>query len=42
MSELQQTALGLFIVQIFDEDGAASKAADYFGAQGIQWKEVSL
>ena len=42
VSELQQTALGLFIVQIFDEDGAASKAADYFGAQGIQWKEVSL
>ena len=40
--ELQQTALGLFTLQVIDEGDKLQKAEAYLTQQGILWKEVSL
>ena len=40
--ELQQTALGLFILQALDEGDKVRQAEQYLTEQGILWKEVTL
>lgn len=40
--ELQQTALGLFIVQALDEGDKIQQAEQYLTEKGIFWKEVAL
>ncbi len=40
--ELQQTALGLFIVQALDEGDKIRQAEQYLTEKGIFWKEVAL
>jgi len=40
--ELQQTALGLFILQALDEGDKIRQAKQYLTEQGILWKEVTL
>jgi D-methionine transport system ATP-binding protein len=42
VSELQKMALGIYIIQVIDRNGAAEKAADYLSQRGIKWKEVML
>ncbi|MCH3949478.1 MAG: ATP-binding cassette domain-containing protein [Acidaminococcus sp.] len=42
VSELQQTALGIYIIQIIDENGAADKTSAYLTQRTVKWKEVTL
>ena len=42
VSELQQTALGIYIIQVIDENGAADKASNYLTQREVKWKEVTL
>jgi len=42
VTELQSTALGLFILQCMDEGDKIAQSEKYLTEQGILWKEVSL
>ncbi|WP_423781247.1 methionine ABC transporter ATP-binding protein [Acidaminococcus timonensis] len=42
VTELQSTALGLFILQCMDEGDKIAQSENYLTEQGILWKEVSL
>jgi D-methionine transport system ATP-binding protein len=42
VSELQQTALGIYIIQVIDENGATDKASAYLTQREVKWKEVTL
>lgn len=42
VTELQSTALGLFILQCMDEGDKIARSEAYLDQQGILWKEVSL
>lgn len=42
VTELQQTALGLFILQCMDEGDKIARSEAYLTQQGILWKEMSL
>lgn len=42
VTELQGTALGLFIISVIDEDNAVEKAKQYMTDHHLQWKEVPL
>jgi len=42
VTELQQTALGIFILQCLDEGDKLARSEEYLTRKGILWKEVSL
>ena len=42
VTELQSTAMGLFILQCMDEGDKIARSEEYLNQQGILWKEVSL
>jgi D-methionine transport system ATP-binding protein len=42
VTELQGTALGLFIISVIDENGAAQKAEEFMTEHHLMWKEIGL